>query len=142
MAAVNRRLDEWVTKERLNFDEVTKPEPASKNEEVGAMPGSVCAIGHSTQRRLCVIVVFVFGQRGKKRRKRKDPEDDKDHQERAHEEATKIKNVQRIQFGKYMIDTWYYSPFPQVSFTVRGHCRHASELNGVTTGIPWVSHAV
>merc|ERR1712167_81817 len=44
----NRRLDEWVTKERLNFDEVTKPEPASKNEE-----------------------------RGKKRRKRKDPEDDK-----------------------------------------------------------------
>ena len=60
LAAVNRRLDEWVTKERLNFDEVTKPEPASKNEEVGAMPGSVCAIGHSTQRRLCVIVVFVF----------------------------------------------------------------------------------
>lgn len=53
-------------------------------------------------------------QRGKKRRKRKDADDDKDHEERAHEEATKIKNVQRIQFGKYMIDTWYYSPFPQV----------------------------
>ena len=53
-------------------------------------------------------------QRSKKRRKRKDGDDDKNHEERAHEEATKIKNVQRIQFGKYMIDTWYYSPFPQV----------------------------
>ena len=31
-----------------------------------------------------------------------------------HHEETKIKNVQRIQLGKYMIDTWYYSPFPEV----------------------------
>lgn len=53
-------------------------------------------------------------QRGKKRKKRKDSGDHDDHDDSAHEEATKIKNVQRIQFGKYMIDTWYYSPFPQV----------------------------
>ena len=53
-------------------------------------------------------------QRGKKRKKRKDSGDHDDHDDSAHEEATKIKNVQRIQFGKYMIDTWYYSPFPRV----------------------------
>ena len=54
-------------------------------------------------------------QRGKKRKKQKHGDGDHgDHDDSAHEEATKIKNVQRIQFGKYMIDTWYYSPFPQV----------------------------
>ena len=57
---------------------------------------------------------FRFLPRCKKRKKRKDSGDHDDHDDSAHEEATKIKNVQRIQFGKYMIDTWYYSPFPQV----------------------------
>lgn len=32
---------------------------------------------------------------------------------RAHEEATKVKNIDAIVFGKYRMTTWYYSPFPQ-----------------------------
>lgn len=31
---------------------------------------------------------------------------------RAHEEATKVKNIDSIQFGNYKMQTWYYSPFP------------------------------
>ena len=30
----------------------------------------------------------------------------------AHEEATKVKNVDCITFGPYSMSTWYYSPFP------------------------------
>ena len=30
----------------------------------------------------------------------------------AHEEATKVKNVDAISFGPYSMSTWYYSPFP------------------------------
>jgi len=30
-----------------------------------------------------------------------------------HEEATKVKNIDRIEMGRYEVDTWYYSPFPQ-----------------------------
>lgn len=32
--------------------------------------------------------------------------------EREHEEATKIKNIQKIEFGSYEIDCWYFSPYP------------------------------
>ena len=30
-----------------------------------------------------------------------------------HEELTKVKNVNKIQFGKYVLDTWYFSPLPR-----------------------------
>lgn len=36
-----------------------------------------------------------------------------DRLEREHEEATKVKNVQQIQIGRFGIDCWYFSPFPQ-----------------------------
>eukprot|EP00243_Klebsormidium_subtile_P006293 TRINITY_DN2644_c0_g1_i1.p1 TRINITY_DN2644_c0_g1~~TRINITY_DN2644_c0_g1_i1.p1 ORF type:complete len:634 (-),score=132.24 TRINITY_DN2644_c0_g1_i1:213-1868(-) len=32
--------------------------------------------------------------------------------EKAHEEKTKMKNIQQIVVGKHAIDTWYYSPYP------------------------------
>ena len=32
--------------------------------------------------------------------------------EREHEEVTKVKNVEIIEFGKYEIDAWYFSPYP------------------------------
>lgn len=31
---------------------------------------------------------------------------------RVHEECTKVKNVTEIELGRYVIDTWYFSPFP------------------------------
>lgn len=33
--------------------------------------------------------------------------------EREHEEITKVKNIQCIELGRYEIDTWYYSPYPE-----------------------------
>ena len=32
---------------------------------------------------------------------------------REHEELTKVKNVNKIHFGKYVLDTWYFSPLPR-----------------------------
>jgi histone acetyltransferase MYST1 len=32
--------------------------------------------------------------------------------EREHEEATKVKNIQRIVLGRFEIDCWYFSPYP------------------------------
>lgn len=32
--------------------------------------------------------------------------------EREHEEATKVKNIEKIVIGKWQVETWYYSPFP------------------------------
>lgn len=33
--------------------------------------------------------------------------------EREHEEITKVKNIRAIQLGKYQVDTWYFSPYPE-----------------------------
>lgn len=30
-----------------------------------------------------------------------------------HDEISKVKNINTIEFGKYMIETWYYSPYPE-----------------------------
>ncbi len=32
--------------------------------------------------------------------------------EKEHEELTKVKYIDKIQFGNYEIDTWYFSPYP------------------------------
>jgi histone acetyltransferase MYST1 len=32
--------------------------------------------------------------------------------EREHEEATKVKNIQKIELGQWEIDCWYFSPYP------------------------------
>ena len=32
--------------------------------------------------------------------------------EREHEEITKVKNIGCIQLGRWEIDTWYFSPYP------------------------------
>ena len=33
--------------------------------------------------------------------------------EKEHEEITKVKNIEIIELGKYEIDTWYFSPYPE-----------------------------
>lgn len=33
--------------------------------------------------------------------------------EKEHEEITKVKNIDIIELGRYEIDTWYFSPYPE-----------------------------
>ena len=33
--------------------------------------------------------------------------------EKEHEEITKVKNITSIEIGRYEVDTWYYSPYPE-----------------------------
>ncbi|CAL8467121.1 g6657 [Coccomyxa elongata] len=35
------------------------------------------------------------------------------HLEKEHQEKTKVKNIQTVEMGKYEMDTWYYSPYPE-----------------------------
>jgi histone acetyltransferase MYST1 len=88
----DRRLDEWVTIDRIDLQSVVE----------GALDGD-------------------GGSSKKKHHKKKNDEDvkkdDKDALlvalEKEHEEITKVKNIQSIVLGKYEIDTWYFSPYPE-----------------------------
>ena len=33
--------------------------------------------------------------------------------EQRHQEVTKVRNIEKLYFGQYEIDTWYYSPYPE-----------------------------
>ena len=35
------------------------------------------------------------------------------HLEKEHQEKTKVKNIQVVELGRYEIDTWYFSPYPE-----------------------------
>jgi histone acetyltransferase MYST1 len=84
---LNRRMDEWVELDNLNLDTVVPPE---------------------------------FDANGKKRiTEEQFSEDEGDHEGISvqrlmeHEEYTKVKNVDRIELGRFEMETWYFSPLPE-----------------------------
>lgn len=86
----NRRLDEWVGEDRF------EPESGDKFEQNDEKSEN--------------------GRNRTRFQKRKDAsysELEKDELEKEHEEFTKVKNINTIEFGRYEIDTWYFSPYPE-----------------------------
>ena len=97
----NRRLDTWVTIKDLDVAslETDKEKDALKDKD-GKEAGRT------------------------RNQKRKVDDRDEHHAEeghedldparvREHEELTKVKNIGRVEIGKWDIDTWYFSPFPK-----------------------------
>ena len=88
----NRRMDEWASLEQLDLSTVDTGD------------------------------VEVIGPDGKKKKRAGGgtgaDEHDEEHAEfdpnalREHEEFTKVKNVERIELGRWEMETWYFSPLP------------------------------
>ncbi|XP_057754339.1 histone acetyltransferase of the MYST family 1-like [Arachis stenosperma] len=91
----NRRLDEWVKLEQLDLESV-EAVVDEKVEEKGAT-----GLKMTRHQKRKIDETYVEG-----------------HEEldaaslREHEEFTKVKNIATIEFGRYEIETWYFSPFP------------------------------
>lgn len=95
----DRRLDEWVTIDRIDLttavsadieDQNTKHKRTHKrkynNENEAAHPES-----NKKEDKVNMLATL----------------------EKEHEEITKVKNIQAIVLGKYEIETWYFSPYPE-----------------------------
>ena len=82
---MNRRMDEWVSLDRFDLGSVTD----------------------------------VAGKLTRTSKRKHEHEEHEEEGEldlatlKEHEEATKVKNVTRIQFGEWQMETWYFSPFPK-----------------------------
>jgi len=101
----NRRLDEWVKRDRMR----------PLDEDVGEYRNDEMSPDRETN------------NERKMTRNEKRKHDEINHVqptyaemdpttaalEKEHEELTKIKYIDRIQIGKYEIDTWYWSPYPK-----------------------------
>lgn len=106
---VDRRLDEWVTYDRFDIDSFLNVDKEEK--EYIAEPMEV---EDDTKNK--VERKMTRNQKRKFSEMHHLPEHEDPHQqalEKEHEEITKVKNIEIIQLGKYEIDTWYFSPYPE-----------------------------
>lgn len=99
----NKRLDEWVDGSCLKLDNILEIEVPKKKRK-----------SDSAQKK---------EQRESDREKRDSPSTRKEGGRsmksavQADEELYKIKNVQKIQIGKFLIEAWYFSPYPELVAT-------------------------
>ncbi|XP_059138670.1 histone acetyltransferase KAT8-like [Physella acuta] len=105
----DRRLDEWVDLDRLDLQSKLE-DPQSKSGELTIS-----------------LSDFTDGTDRKITRNQKRKHDEINHVqktfaemdpttaalEKEHEAITKVKYIDKIQFGKYEIDAWYFSPYPE-----------------------------
>ena len=104
----NRRLDEWIKSDRIKLSEDDgEAVTISTENDISGLPDG------SNDRKIT------------RNQKRKHDEinhvqktfDEMDPTtrllEKEHEALTKVKYIDRVQIGKYEIDTWYFSPYPE-----------------------------
>lgn len=108
----NRRLDEWIKSDRIKQQKDDETVGSSQVHAEGDSLGLGGADG-TNERKIT------------RNQKRKHDEinhvqktlDEMDPTtrllEKEHEALTKVKYIDRIQIGKYEIDTWYFSPYPE-----------------------------
>lgn len=123
-SGLNRRLDQWVTIDQIlpvntNEEEETTSAENSKNQSpahsttttaIGAL--DVSTISDTTERKIT---------RNQKRRHDEINHVQKPYSEmdpttaaleKEHEAITKVKYIDTLRIGKFEIDTWYFSPYP------------------------------
>lgn len=136
MCLVNRRLDEWISEDRI----------VSADDQTGgilssSLAGSVQSASSGPSSALTTTasggdmegVSSPIQPERKLTRNMKRKHDEINHVqksleemdpktaalEKEHEEVTKVKNIDLIEFGKYEIDTWYFSPYPEEYSSVK-----------------------
>ncbi|VDK61864.1 unnamed protein product [Anisakis simplex] len=104
---MDRRLDEWVERERI----IERANPAHITPSVLAVPASLASTLESggtmtrSQRR-------IYEEFNHLQKSYEDMDATTAKLEKEHAEMTKVKNIEQIRYGNYEIDTWYVSPYP------------------------------
>ncbi|TPX31936.1 hypothetical protein SmJEL517_g04842 [Synchytrium microbalum] len=102
----DRRLDEWVLPDVVDKRPVSDASSAATIVIEETLPAAPVAEGQKVTRNMKrKFDEMNFHKPGEVDPKLLDLE-------REREEATKVRNVETIYFGKYKIGTWYFSPYP------------------------------
>ncbi|XP_053683395.1 histone acetyltransferase KAT8-like [Sabethes cyaneus] len=136
---LNRRLDQWVSKDRISLAPTSagdkKPSGPGKTPVVQDYNGKSPLTGLSGNAKDSPKVGKPIGEidiadgdpdrkitRNQKRRHDEINHVQKTYAEmdpttaaleKEHEAITKVKYIDKLRFGKYEIDTWYFSPYPE-----------------------------
>ncbi|CAH8509769.1 unnamed protein product [Schistosoma bovis] len=101
----DRRLDEWVTSERIDCSAKLKIPCESSLNQLTDSAGCDVRFTRNQKRKL---------EETSKVLQESDSLDSTTQKlELEYQEFTRVKFIDQIQFGKYEIDTWYFSPYPE-----------------------------
>ncbi len=113
----DRRLDDWVLEDRMSD---TLPEPAgglqgtTSAESAGGPSPKAGAAGFLTRNQRRRMEEANIGEAHNPHEAEGEglASSIQAQMEKEHFENTKVKNVRCIQLGRYEVDTWYFSPYP------------------------------
>uniref|UniRef100_A0A3Q3F651 Histone acetyltransferase KAT5 n=1 Tax=Labrus bergylta TaxID=56723 RepID=A0A3Q3F651_9LABR len=113
----NKRLDEWVTGDRLDMKKLQFPKKEAKTPTKNGLPGSRPS---SPERE--VVIKYLTNCGGPD----EDSQDSSDGiptaprmtgslvSDRSHDDiVTRMKNIECIELGRHRLKPWYFSPYPQ-----------------------------
>jgi histone acetyltransferase MYST1 len=100
----DRRLDEWVEADHFDLSGETNEMESGDEQSPGAN-------GDKVERKITRTMKRKLDEIHHVQHEAEDPQTVA--LEKEHEEITKVKNIEVIEFGKYEIDTWYFSPYPE-----------------------------
>ncbi|CAL8143599.1 unnamed protein product [Orchesella dallaii] len=117
----NRRLDEWVPRNRIMSSKQAEKSQSTPGTSTSVAIAPAAVISEN------VSQANSNSENRKVTRNQKRKHDEINHVqkgieemdpttaalEREHEAITKVKYIDKIQFGRYEIDTWYFSPYPE-----------------------------
>jgi len=106
----NRRLDEWVDLDRVDLgskDTKTRPDNRAGVDAVAIME-----ISDSSDRKITRNQKRKHDEINHVQKTYAEMDPTTAALEKEHEAITKVKYIDKIQMGKYEIDAWYFSPYP------------------------------
>lgn len=103
----NRRLDEWVGKNRLALTKTVK-DAVRKSTEIGGVD-----LGDQPERKITRNQKRKHDEINHVQKTYAEMDPTTAALEKEHEAITKVKYVDKIQIGNFEIDAWYFSPFPE-----------------------------
>lgn len=102
----NRRLDEWVLLDRINSSQKVE------STEVKEVQSTYADLIQSSDRKITRNQKRKHDEINHVQKTYADMDPTTAALEKEHEAITKVKYIDRVQFGKYEIDAWYFSPYP------------------------------
>lgn len=110
---LNRRLDEWVTENKFDTTKHINGESSGEVTPTAYNSDSLSGLsGIECHRKLTRNLKRKHDEINHVQKSYAEMDPQTAALEREHEAITKVKYVDRIQLGKYEIDSWYFSPFP------------------------------
>lgn len=110
---LNRRLDEWVTENKFDTTKHINGESSGEVTPTAYNSDSLSGLsGIESHRKLTRNLKRKHDEINHVQKSYAEMDPQTAALEREHEAITKVKYVDRIQLGKYEIDSWYFSPFP------------------------------